>query len=185
MPSIHTTRGWDWLNFSRADVQTGIGPFRPIYPPDGVVTTQLIITLEASWVGRLAGAWDRKPLLLIAFGVLPLRGVLYTLTNRAAALVAIQILDGVAAGIFGIVSVRVIADLARGSGRFNVTLGAISTAVGIGAALSQTIAGSLAHHLGANAGFLFLAAVALAAFGLLWLCLPETRDQQFKTNEKL
>jgi hypothetical protein len=56
----------------------------------------------------------------------------------------------------------VIADLTQGSGRFNLTLGAISTAVGIGASLSQVIAGSIVHHFGSNAGFLFLAAVASA-----------------------
>jgi MFS family permease len=96
-------------------------------------------------------------------GVLPIRGVLYTLTSTTALLVAIQVLDGVGAGIFGVVSVLVIADLTRGTGRFNLTLGAISTAVGIGAALNQTIAGSIVYHVGSRAGFLFLAAVASSA----------------------
>jgi MFS family permease len=115
----------------------------------------------------------------VAFGALPVRGVLYTLTANAGALVAIQILDGVGAGIFGVVSVLVIADLTRGTGRFNFTLGAISTAVGIGASLSQVIAGSIVHHFGFSSGFLFLAAVALAAFGILYFFMPETRDKQF------
>jgi predicted MFS family arabinose efflux permease len=144
-----------------------------------VVTTQLVVTLLASWSGRKAGSWGRKPLLLIAFGALPVRAVLYTLTHNTGALVAIQILDGVAAGIFGVVSVLVIADLTRGTGRFNFTLGAISTAVGIGASLSQVIAGSIVHHFSFNAGFLFLAAVAAAAFAILHFFMPETRDKQF------
>jgi hypothetical protein len=76
-----------------------------------VITTQFVITLIASWSGRTT--WGRKPLLLIAFGVLPIRGVLYTLTSNTALLVAIQIMDGVGAGIFGVVSVLVIADLPR------------------------------------------------------------------------
>ena len=37
-----------------------------------VVTTQLTITLLASWSGRKASTWGRKPLLLIGFGVLPI-----------------------------------------------------------------------------------------------------------------
>ena len=82
-----------------------------------VVTTQLVVTFISSWSGRKAASWGRKPLLLMAFGVLPIRGVLYTLTHDTNALVAIQVLDGVAAGIFGVVSVLVIADLTRGSGR--------------------------------------------------------------------
>ena len=144
-----------------------------------VVTTQLVITLLASWSGRKAGTWGRKPLLLIAFGVLPVHAVLYTLTHNTGQLVAIQILDGVAAGIFGVVSVLVIADLTQGTGRFNLTLGAIGTAVGMGASLSQVVAGSIAHHFGSNAAFLFLAGVAAAAFGILYFRMPETRDQRF------
>ncbi len=141
-----------------------------------VVTTQFVITLIASWSGRKAGTWGRKPLLLIAFGVLPIRGVLYTLTTKTALLVAIQVTDGVGAGIFGVVSVLVIADLTRGTGRFNLTLGAITTAVGIGAALSQVIAGSIVHHVGSSAGFLFLAGAASAAFAILYSFMPETRN---------
>jgi len=144
-----------------------------------VVTTQLVITLLASWAGRKAGSWGRKPLLLVAFGVLPIRAVLYTLTHHTVALVGIQVLDGVGAGIFGVVSVLVIADLTQGSGRLNLTLGAISTAVGIGASLSQVIAGAMVHHFGYNAGFLFLASVAAVALAILYFFMPETRDQEF------
>ena len=143
-----------------------------------VMTTQVVITFLASWSGRQAGAWGRKPLLLIAFGVLPVRAILYTLTSNTFLLVAIQILDGVGAGIFGVVSVLVIADLTRGTGRFNLTLGAISTAVGIGAALSQVIAGTIVRHMGYHAGFYFLGAVAAAALAILYFFMPETRDAQ-------
>jgi MFS family permease len=76
----------------------------------------------------------------------------------------------------------VIADLTQGSGRFNVTLGAIATAVGIGAALSQTVAGAIVHHLSFNAGFLFLASVAAAAFGVLYFFMPETREKSFSEH---
>jgi predicted MFS family arabinose efflux permease len=146
-----------------------------------VITTQLVVTLLASWSGKKAGIWGRKPLMLIAFGILPLRAVLYTLTSNTALLVAIQIMDGIAAAIFGVASVLVIADLTRGTGRFNLTLGAINTAVGIGAALSQVIAGSIVHHVGFNAGFLFLAGVALAALAILYLFMPETHNTRLET----
>jgi predicted MFS family arabinose efflux permease len=143
-----------------------------------VITTQFVITLLAAWAGRKAGSWGRKPLLLIAFGVLPIRGILYTLTSNTALLIGIQILDGVGAGIFGVVSVLVIADLTRGTGRFNLTLGAIATAVGIGASLSQVIAGAIVHHLDYRSGFIFLALVALAALVILSLCMPETLNRK-------
>jgi MFS family permease len=101
--------------------------------------------------------------------------VLYTLTQDTYSLVSIQILDGVGAAIFNVVAVLVIADLTRGTGRFNVTQGAIFTAVGIGAALSQTAAGAIVERFGYHAGFVFLAAVAAVAFGILLVFMPETR----------
>ena len=149
-----------------------------------VVTTQVVVTLLASWASIKARQWGRKPLLLIAFGVLPIRGVLYTLTNATSALVGIQVLDGIAAALFGVVSVLVIADLTRGTGRFNLTLGAVTTAVAIGAALSQSIAGGVVHRFGYHAGFLFLAAVAAAAFVLLWVAMPETREATRDSAER-
>jgi MFS family permease len=79
------------------------------------------------------------------------------------------------------VSMGLLGYLTRGTGRFNLTLGAISTAVGIGAALSQVIAGTIVHHVSANAGFLFLAAVALAALAILAVFMPETRHTRLAT----
>ena len=73
-------------------------------------------------------------------------------------------LDGIGAGIFNVVSVLVIADLTRGTGRFNLAQGAIATAVGIGASLSQFVAGAIVHRWSYHVGFLFLAAVAAAGF---------------------
>lgn len=92
-------------------------------------------------------------------------------------LVAIQLLDGIAAAIFGVVSVLVIADLTKGSGRFNLTLGAVTAAVGTGAALSQMIAGAIVHRFGYHAAFLFLAAVAAAALLILLFAMPETHQR--------
>jgi MFS family permease len=140
-----------------------------------IIVTQIVITISAAWIGRRA-ANGRKPLLLIGFGVLPIRGVLYTLTHATAALIAIQILDGVANAIFVVVSILVISDLTRGTGRFNLAAGALATMVGIGAALSATVGGQIIQHAGFSASFLGLAAIAVAAFALLWLAVPETSD---------
>src|SRR5665213_2659107 len=102
------------------------------------------------------------------------------MAHAAPTLIAIQVLDGIAAAIFGVVSVLVIADLTRGKERFNLTLGAITTAVGVGAALSQSIAGEIVHRFGYHAGFLFLAAVAMAALVVLCIAMPETRNRRLE-----
>jgi len=139
-----------------------------------IIVTQLVIAVSAVWIGKRAAAKGRKPLLLLGFGVLPLRGVLYTLTHAVGALIAIQTLDGVANAIFGIVSILVVKDRTQGTGRFNVAAGSLGTVVGIGAAVSTTIGGMLIQHFGYRASFLGLAAIALFAFVLLWVAVPET-----------
>jgi MFS family permease len=139
-----------------------------------IIVTQFVIAISAAWIGRRAAAKGRKPLLLLGFGVLPIRGVLYTLTHAVGALIAIQTLDGVANAIFGIVSILVVKDRTRGTGRFNVAAGSLATMVGVGAALSKTIGGLLIQHLGYRASFLGLAGIALLAFAVLWFAIPET-----------
>jgi MFS family permease len=95
----------------------------------------------------------------------------------------VQLLDGIGAGIFGVVSVLVIADLTKGTGRFNLTQGALATATGLGAGLSNLIAGFVVKAAGFDAGFITLAAIAAAAALFFFLAMPETR-QAAKSGEK-
>ena len=141
-----------------------------------IIVTQLVITFSASWIGRKASTIGRKPLLLAGFGILPVRGILYTLTHVTSALVAIQVLDGIANSIFVVVSILVVADRTRGTGRFNLAQGALATMVGIGAALSNTLGGQIIERYGYKASFLGLAAIAAVAFGMLLLAVPETME---------
>jgi MFS family permease len=138
-----------------------------------IMVTQLVIAVSAAWIGTRAGK-GRKPLLLLGFGVLPIRGVLYTLAHAPAALIGIQFLDGVANAVFVIVSILVIKDRTEGTGRFNFASGALATTVGIGAALSNTIGGVLIQKISFRASFLGLAAIAVAAFAVLFFGVPET-----------
>lgn len=126
-------------------------------------------------VGRNVDAWGRKPLFLVAFGVLAARGALYTLSNDPWWLVSVQALDGVGAGIFGALFPVVIADLTKGTGRFNVSQGAVATAQGLGAALSATLAGTIIVWAGYGASFLTLAGIAGVGLGLYAVAMPETK----------
>ncbi|HTB77062.1 MAG TPA: MFS transporter [Polyangiaceae bacterium] len=140
-----------------------------------IMTTQVVVVLVAPWCGRQAERWGRRPLLLLGFAFLPLRGLLFALTTRPELLVAIQVLDGLAATAFMIVAPLVVADVTRGTGRFNVAQGAIGTATAAGAAVSTTATGYVVDRFGDAAGFCGLAAVALAGFILLLMALPETQ----------
>ncbi len=97
-----------------------------------VTVTQIVIALTASVVGKWSSKWGPRPLLLIGFAVLPIRGVLYTLTSSVPLLIAIQTLDGLANSIFAVASTVFVADRTRGTGRFNLAMGGFGTIVGIG-----------------------------------------------------
>ena len=152
----------------------GVGKTAAPFMSACVIVTQVVIMSSALFVGRIANQHGRKPLLLLGFGVLPLRALLYTLIHNTAGLIAVQVLDGVANTIFGVVSVLVVADRTRGTGHFNLVQGMLATAVGLGAALSTTLGGSLIQHGGYRTSFLTLGAVAVAAFSLLLFGVPET-----------
>jgi MFS family permease len=82
-------------------------------------------------------------------------------------------LDGIGAGIFGALFFIIIADLTKGTGRYNLAQGAASACWGLGAALSNSVAGYIVDLTGYAPAFLFLAACALGAF-LLLTAMPET-----------
>jgi MFS family permease len=139
-----------------------------------IIAAQLIMLPIALAVGRFADSIGRKPILLIGFSILPVRALLYTLSDNSAWLIGVQLLDGVGAGIFGAITPLVIADLMRGTGRFNVAQGAVATAQGIGAASSGLAAGLIVDHFGYSVAFAVSAAIATAALGVLLRGMPET-----------
>jgi len=140
-----------------------------------IVVAQLVMIPAAMLIGRKADTWGRKKLFLAGFAALPLRGLLFAGVSQAGALLAIQVLDGVGAGIFGALFPIVVADLTRGTGRYNLALGAASACFGLGAACSNAVAGVVVDRLGFAAAFLVLAGFALAALALFVLAVPETR----------
>jgi MFS family permease len=139
-----------------------------------IVAAQIVMLPIAILVGRTADSWGRKPLFLVGFGILPLRAVLYTLSNDSFWLVGVQLLDGVGAGIFGALAPLVIADVTRGTGRFNVAQGLVATVQGIGASTSGLVAGVIVDHAGYSAAFLSLGAAAAVSVTVFALAMPET-----------
>ena len=140
-----------------------------------IVVPQLVVAILSPWVGMRAQIWGRRPLLLIGFAALPIRGLLLTFVSDPSLLIAVQILDGVTASVFAVMVPLVVADLTRGTGHFNLGLGILGTATGIGASLSATLGGYLTDHFGSAVAFGSLATIALAGFTLVWFLMPETR----------
>jgi predicted MFS family arabinose efflux permease len=140
-----------------------------------IIVPQAIVALMSPSVGRKAQAWGRRPLLMIAFAALALRGVLFAMVEDPSLLVAVQVLDGITAAVFGVMIPLIAADVAFGSGRFNLAQGIIGTATGIGASLSNVVAGYVSDHFGHGIAFLELAAVAFLGLIVIWAIMPETR----------
>jgi len=138
-----------------------------------IVAAQLVMIPMAWLVGARADTWGRRPLLLAGFLILPIRAALYPLSDAPAWLLGVQLLDGVGAGLFGALLPVIVSDLTEGTGRFNVTLGAVSTVFGVGAAFSPGLAGLVVQFAGYDAAFLALAVIAAGAF-LLAMRVPET-----------
>jgi MFS family permease len=139
-----------------------------------IMVPQVIVAIIAPWAGRRANTWGRRPLLLVGFAALPIRALIFAWTSSPMILIVAQLLDGLSATMLGVLTALIVADLTAGTGRFNLAQGFVGTISGIGASLSTTLSGLLAGSLGRAAGFLGIAAVALAAALLLWLLMPET-----------
>jgi MFS family permease len=147
-----------------------------------ILAPQFVVAVIAPWVGRTAQCWGRRPLLMLCFVPLCVRGAVFATSNDPSMIVAAQLLDGIWAATLGVLVPLVIADTTRGTGRFNFAQGVVGVAAGIGASFGTTIAGYVADMFGDAIVFLFLGSVG--AFGLLLVLalVPETREAPDVTN---
>ena len=145
-----------------------------------VLVPQLAAALISTWIAHKADALGRKPLLLIGLGVVAVRAVLFAVASSPLILLPIQLLDGLSAAIIGVMTPLVIADLMRGTGRYNLAQGFAGTATGLGGALSTGTSGYIAGHFGYATAFIGLAFVALIGVAVLYFFLPETKPARSK-----
>jgi MFS family permease len=140
-----------------------------------IVVPQLVVAAVSPWVGRRAEKWGRRPLLLLGFAALPIRGILFAVIANPYLLVCVQVLDGLSAAMLGVMLPLVVADVTRGTGHFNAALGVVGTTSGVGASISATLAGYMIDRYGSSAAFLCLAGIAILGMLVIWRLMPETR----------
>ena len=143
-----------------------------------IVVPQLVVAAIAPWVGHQSQIWGRRPLLIMGFAALPIRGLLFATVTNPYALVAVQVLDGISAAALGVMVPLIVADITRGTGRFNSAQGIVGMVMGVGASFSQTLAGYVAYHYGHRAAFLGLAAIATVALIATIALMSETRPRE-------
>lgn len=139
-----------------------------------IVVPQLVVAAISPWVGRQSGLWGRRPLLLIGFAALPIRALLFATVSDPGLVVIVQALDGLTAAMLGVLVPLIIADLTRGTGRFNLAQGIIGTATGIGAAVSTSLGAYLTDYFGSQMAFLGLGTIAVVALAIVTIFMPET-----------
>ncbi|MCK1745430.1 MFS transporter [Bradyrhizobium sp. 139] len=140
-----------------------------------IVVPQAIVALLSPTVGRKAQLWGRRPLLLIGFAALTIRGLLFATIRDPYLLVLVQVFDGLTAAVFAVMIPLIVADVAFGSGHFNLAQGIVGTATGIGAALSTALGGYVSDKFGNATAFIGLSGVAATGLLLILFVMPETR----------
>jgi MFS family permease len=156
-------------------VTTRSSQWAPVLIAACIIVPQAIVALMSPTVGRKAQAWGRRPLLVLAFAALAVRGVLFATVKDPYLLVAVQAFDGITASVFSVMVPLIVADIAFGSGHFNLAQGIVGTATGIGASLSTVLAGYVSDKLGSSVAFIGLAGVAAVGLALILFVMPETR----------
>jgi MFS family permease len=158
-------------------VTTRSSQWAPVLIAFCIVVPQAIVALMSPTVGAKAQQWGRRPLLLIGFAALAIRGVLFATVSDPYFLVAVQIFDGITAAVFAVLIPLTVADVAFGSGHFNLAQGIVGTATGIGAALSTVLAGYVSDKFGSSVAFTGLAGVAALGLVMIALIMPETKHE--------
>jgi MFS family permease len=160
------------------------GTSAPLIVSTLIIVPQIVVALAAPWAGREAQNWGRRPLLLLGFGALSARALLFAVTTNTWLLLFIQLLDGISGSTLGVLTALIIADLTRGTGRFNLAQGFVGTLAGVGASLSTTFFSLVAGNFGSAIGFTSIACVALALVLIVWFWMPETMPSSDKQRRR-
>jgi MFS family permease len=162
------------------NLAVSLGPHAAIWLSGLIIVPQIIVAIFAPWVGYHSEKTGRKPLLLIGFGLEPIRALILAFSSSYPLLLLGQTLSGVTGAIIGVLTTVVVTDLTAGTGRFNLAMGVLGALSGVAASLSTGVTGYVFQALGPRLGYLPLAVVAAAATVLLWMFLSETKPHEYE-----
>lgn len=155
------------------------------YAAATILIAQGVMIFVAFVCGRLLGRVDscENPsksagfsvyfwLFFACFFALIIRGGVAAHFDSMWAMIVVQVLDGVGAGVSGVILPVVVALILRGSGHINAGLAFALTCGGLGGALSNGVGGYFAQYYGYFSAYLFLGSVALCGL-ILWCALSK------------
>jgi MFS family permease len=144
-----------------------------------IIVPQIVVAILAPWVGYHSEVRGRRPLLLVGFGLEPIRAAILALTTGYPFLVVVQLLNGISSAVITVLTVLVITDLTAGTGRFNLAQGTLGALMGIAASISTIGTGYIDEVFGRGVGFITVGIIALLATGLLGVFQQETRPTEY------
>ncbi len=153
------------------------GSLNSFWPTSCIIIAELVMIFTAIFTGQRANK-GRKPLFLACYVALALRALVFALAKSPFLLIAGQVFDGVSAGVFGVISITIVSDLAYGSGHFNLSQGIVYTSCAIGAAASNYFGGILADKLGFETACYILMFIAIVGVLFVAKAMPETKDRK-------
>ena len=147
------------------------------------VISMVAWTVAVRPVGWLADKFGRRPLLIVGWAAMTIRLVLLALANEGWQVFLIQLLDGLAQGIFAVTAAACVTDRLvdpRRAGEAQVLVG---SSIVFGSALGPALAGLVVEGLGYRGTFGLLAGIGAAATLVVALLIPEVRSNSARRSE--
>jgi predicted MFS family arabinose efflux permease len=138
-----------------------------------IVVAQAVMVATSLIAMKLAARRGYWLVLLIAFALLPIRGLVASSLIAAWGVWPVEGLDGITSGLLSVAAPGLIARIMDGTGRVNAAQGAIMAAQGLGGAISPALGGWIAQALGYPAALATLGGFAAISVAL-WIGFART-----------
>ena len=138
-----------------------------------IVVAQGVMVVTSLVAMKLAARRGYWLVLLIAFALLPLRGLVASVLITGWGVWPVETIDGVTSGLMSVAAPGLIARIMDGTGRVNAAQGAVMAAQGVGGAASPLLGGWIAQTLGYPAALATLGSFALVSLAL-WIGFART-----------